>query len=382
MFLEQASRRSLIISLGAACLLTLAFAGCGEEELPSSSESDAGSGGQGSGAGDGNEPGGAGGNEASGGERSSNTGSGGSGAEDGAGGSDSFTSGGNGGSATETPEGGAGGVGESGGEGGADGFENLAHYCAYDEDVGAGGGDGAGGAGSDAPDVGVVTHPVLGPILVDAAGVTLYTVGRDTPGDCDYAPTSDCTTAACLTAWPVFYAGDWTLGAGLDEGVFGTYLRPDGQLQTTYYGWPLYYYQNDTAPGLIGGQGKQGLWHAAEVTPALIVTMRAPGTTTNYIAAANGRSLYVHTLDAPGNGGDEPESACTDKCLKDHPPFLLHTISVVSSLEPTDFTLFERSDGQGLQVAYQGAPLYFDRGTKKPGEVADPMPENWGLAFK
>ncbi len=104
---------------------------------------------------------------------------------------------------------------------------------------------------------------------------------------------------------------------GLDDGVFGTYERPDGNPQTTYYGWPLYYYLNDTATGMVLGQGKQGLWHAAELTPALIVLMRAPGTTVNYVAASNGRSLYVHTLDTIGNGSDDPVSACTEKkCLE------------------------------------------------------------------
>jgi predicted lipoprotein with Yx(FWY)xxD motif len=371
-----------MVTLGAACALSAAFAGCGEDSDPGTGGSESGSSGKNADAGDGNEATGSGGSKSSGGDGSDDTGSGGSGAKTGSGGSGSPGSGGSSGAGAEEPEGGAGGGGEPGGEGGADGYENLALLCVYDEEVGAGGADGAGGAGSDAPDVSVGVHPILGQILVDSAGLTLYTLGRDSPGDCDYAPSSDCTTTACLNTWPVFFAGDRILGAGLDDGVFGTYERPDGTPQTTYYGWPLYYYLNDTATGMVLGQGKQGLWHAAEVNPALIVVMRAPGTTVNYLAASNGRTLYVHTLDTVGSGSDDPVSACTGKCLKDHPPLSLHTISVVSSLEPADFTLFERADGEGLQVAYKGAPLYFDKKTKKPGTIADPMPENWGTALK
>lgn len=388
MHLKYQSSRSFMVTLGAACALAAVFSGCGEDADPNASESSAGSSGQNAEAGDGNEPTGSGGSLATGGDGSNGSGAGGSGAKNGSGGSDSPSSGGsdsNGGSPTEEPEGGSGGAPEaSGGEGGGDdgGYENLSLLCVYDEEVGAGGADGAGGAGSDAPDVSIAVHPILGQILVDAAGLTLYTLGRDAPGDCDYAPTSDCTTTACLNTWPVFYAGDRVLGAGLDDGVFGTYERPDGSPQTTYYGWPLYYYLNDTATGMVGGQGKQGLWHAAKLKPAQIVLMRAPGTTVNYLAAFNGRTLYVHTLDTVGNGSDDPVSACTEKCLKDHPPLSLHSISVVSSLEPADFTLFERADGEGLQVAYKGAPLYFDKDTKKPGQIADPMPENWGTALK
>jgi predicted lipoprotein with Yx(FWY)xxD motif len=362
------SPRSLSITLGTGCALVALFVACGEDADPGAGSA-AGSGGTAAEGGEGNEASSVGG--------SSKGGKSSGGAANGKGGTKSSGSGGDGGQASS--EGGASGA-ESSGAGAAGGHEDLARFCVYNDDVAAAGG--AGGGSGDGPDISITHHPVLGPILVDSAGLTLYTVGRDSPGDCDFPPETDCVTEECLKAWPVFYASHGTLGPGLDEALFGTYERPDGTLQTTYYGWPLYYYANDTSVGQIAGQGKQGLWHAAEVKPPLIVTMRAPGTSVNYLAAANGRSLYIHASDTLGDESDPPKSACTNECLKEHPPLLSNSLTVVSSLEPADFTLFQRADGVGLQVAYKGAPLYFDVTAKKPGKIADPLPNDWELALK
>src|SRR5207253_9686862 len=87
------------------------------------------------------------------------------------------------------------------------------------------------------------------------AGRTLYTYGADWAGDCNYAPISNCVTD-CLVAWPLFNANPRTLAPTLDDHAFGTILRADGAYQTTYFGWPLYYYKTDTGPGVLGGQAK------------------------------------------------------------------------------------------------------------------------------
>ena len=38
-------------------------------------------------------------------------------------------------------------------------------------------------------------------------------------------------------------------------GLIGTMERPDGSVQVTYSGWPLYYYWRDTGPDLGQVQG-------------------------------------------------------------------------------------------------------------------------------
>jgi predicted lipoprotein with Yx(FWY)xxD motif len=47
------------------------------------------------------------------------------------------------------------------------------------------------------------------------------------------------------------------------EGDFGAITREDGKRQTTYKGWPLYYYAGDKAPGDVLGQGLGNVWFVA-----------------------------------------------------------------------------------------------------------------------
>lgn len=94
----------------------------------------------------------------------------------------------------------------------------------------------------------------LGTILVDEDGMTLYLFTKDTQG-------SGASTCAgdCLTAWPAVEAPAQA-GSGVDAAKLGSITRDDGSKQATYNGWPLYYYQDDTAPGLATGQGVGGVW--------------------------------------------------------------------------------------------------------------------------
>ena len=39
--------------------------------------------------------------------------------------------------------------------------------------------------------------------------------------------------------------------------------REDGKRQTTYKGWPLYYFAGDKAPGDVLGQGLGNVWFVA-----------------------------------------------------------------------------------------------------------------------
>jgi predicted lipoprotein with Yx(FWY)xxD motif len=104
--------------------------------------------------------------------------------------------------------------------------------------------------------------------LTNATGFTLYFRETDSGNG-----TSTCT-GGCVTAWPLFYAapGTITLPPGLNASSFGVATRTDGLKQTTYDGYPLYYFVNDKAPGQIAGQGKGGFYPCCSVdattTPA------------------------------------------------------------------------------------------------------------------
>lgn len=91
-----------------------------------------------------------------------------------------------------------------------------------------------------------------GTILVDAAsGLTVYMFTEDVKD----SGTSACT-GGCLTAWPALTvpAGATPTGGPGVTGTLGTITRPDdGTLQVTYDGLPLYFFQNDEAPGDLNG---------------------------------------------------------------------------------------------------------------------------------
>src|SRR4051794_21822319 len=89
-----------------------------------------------------------------------------------------------------------------------------------------------------APTINVSSNPTLGEFLVDSVGNTLYVFSPDVKG------TSVCY-GNCEVAWPVFYTANIRLGSGLKAADFGTITRTDGSKQTTFKGWPLYYYQQD-----------------------------------------------------------------------------------------------------------------------------------------
>ena len=97
-------------------------------------------------------------------------------------------------------------------------------------------------------------------VLTNSAGFTLYWFAPDT------STTSKCT-GSCATYWPPV-KGPATAGSGV-TGTLGVITRPDGTMQATYNGHPLYTYAGDSAPGQNKGNGLNvngGLWSQATVS--------------------------------------------------------------------------------------------------------------------
>ncbi len=95
--------------------------------------------------------------------------------------------------------------------------------------------------------------------LVDANGMTLYYFTRDTQGTASSGSISTCT-GSCTDIWPVFYAGTVSVPSNLNANNFGSLDRGSGVMQTTYKGWPLYYYYLDNATGDTKGHSVNGVW--------------------------------------------------------------------------------------------------------------------------
>jgi predicted lipoprotein with Yx(FWY)xxD motif len=103
-------------------------------------------------------------------------------------------------------------------------------------------------------DIGGVT------VLTNAQGLTLYLFASDTP-------TASKCTGSCAAYWPPLY-GTPRAGPGV-TGKLGTIRRPDGSLQATYDGHPLYTYIGDSGPGQATGNKLDlngGYWYEVRVS--------------------------------------------------------------------------------------------------------------------
>lgn len=93
--------------------------------------------------------------------------------------------------------------------------------------------------------------------LTNMSGRTLYLFTQDTPS----SGNSTCY-GSCATIWPPFYAGaNATFAPSINSSQIGTITRTGGAMQTTYQGWPLYFYAGDSASGQVKGQGVGGTWY-------------------------------------------------------------------------------------------------------------------------
>jgi predicted lipoprotein with Yx(FWY)xxD motif len=105
--------------------------------------------------------------------------------------------------------------------------------------------------------------PSIGAFLVDGDGMTVY------KSYADEKEKSNCT-GDCLTQWPpvlVDRAENLTNGSKTWlEGKLGTIPGPDGYLQVTYKGRPLYYSVLDTGPSDFNGQGIDENWYVVAPT--------------------------------------------------------------------------------------------------------------------
>jgi predicted lipoprotein with Yx(FWY)xxD motif len=199
--------------------------------------------------------------------------------------------------------------------------------------------------------------------LTDSKGMTLYYYTKDADGQ------SACY-GGCAAAWPVFYAPTVTIPSSLDMGDFGTITRTDGTKQTTYYGWPLYYWAKDKSPGDATGEGVGKVWYILK-SPWYSVTVSTSATLGNYLVDENGMALYWFTKDSVG------QSACSGDCLKAWPAFSVDTIIAPSALNPADFGTITRADGT-KQTTYKGYPLYYwFKDTKRGDTTGQDVEKVW-----
>ncbi|MGC9324143.1 MAG: COG4315 family predicted lipoprotein [Desulfomonilia bacterium] len=99
----------------------------------------------------------------------------------------------------------------------------------------------------------VLSKEGMGNYLADGKGRTLYWFKNDVMGK------STCS-GACIEKWPAFYSEAINVLEPLSPKEFGSITREDGTKQTTFRGFPLYYWVKDTAKGDTTGHGVNDVW--------------------------------------------------------------------------------------------------------------------------
>lgn len=94
------------------------------------------------------------------------------------------------------------------------------------------------------------THSQLGTFLTADNGRTVYLFEKDTGSK------STCF-GACAAGWPPVTTSGMapTTSGTANASLVGTTTRPDGTVQVTYAGHPIYFFSADTAPGQTNGEG-------------------------------------------------------------------------------------------------------------------------------
>jgi len=213
-----------------------------------------------------------------------------------------------------------------------------------------------------------------GSYLVDGSGRTLYLFARDLPAGGGNVAVSNCTGSSsdmnsCVHFWPIFHAAN-NVVQGIDPNDLGEITRTaDGLKQSTYKGWPLYYFLNDSTPGAINGEAIAD-WFVIR-SPFYTVMSLTDAQGTKRLVDASGRSLYLFTQDT---AGPNPISACTgtpgdrNTCVGNWPIFAVSSVVVPSAIGAGQLSNFTRGDGQ-QQTAFNGQPLYYFVDDQVPGDL-------------
>lgn len=231
----------------------------------------------------------------------------------------------------------------------------------------------------------ITSHTQFGQILTDADGKALYFFSNDTKA------TSTCT-GNCLTAWPVYYSKEASSDSKLDKTLLGEITRADGSKQSTYKGWPLYYYAGDSQAGQVKGDAVNKIWYVAKPDYVLMVANAqlvgqdtknylndyTEGTgNTVYLTDDKGRTLYGFKQDKFNKNNYTASDFSNDDIW---PIFQKETGSLPSMVSTTDIaviTVFGKK-----QLTYKGWPLYYFVQDQQRGDnkgVSFPKPGIWPI---
>jgi len=235
-------------------------------------------------------------------------------------------------------------------------------------------------------DLQITDNATYGSILTDGSGNTLYFFSLDADG-------ASACVGGCLDNWPVFYDDNPYLSEGLNRDDFGSIDRGEGVMQTTYKGWPLYYFANDNAAGDVNGEGLINKWFVAKPDYTVMLTdnQLVGNDGLNYTGDyTEGDEVIQHLVDAYGHtlytwsNDRNDRNRFTAADLSNNgawPMFNAEGMIVPSTLDAADFDVID-VHGES-QLTFKGWPLsHFGldalRGDTKG--VSVPAPGIWPVA--
>lgn len=208
----------------------------------------------------------------------------------------------------------------------------------------------------------LATDAKFGSVLTDKDGKTLYFFASDAAG------TPTCT-GGCETAWPLYYSADASTDLNLNKAEVGEVTRADGRKQSTYRGYPLYYFASDAAKGDIKGDGVGGIWFVAKPDYSLMLAnAQLFGNNTNYTSTyavgtgktiyltdSKGRTLYAFAPDK--NGVNTYTKSATQEGI--WPVYESEVLNVPSAVAKADVGVITVATIGKKQLTYKGWPLYY-----------------------
>ena len=242
---------------------------------------------------------------------------------------------------------------------------------------------------AEGTDIKLMEDAELGMVLTDSSGFTLYYFTKDALPD-----TSLCT-GGCVTNWPLFYVENPELGAGLDMDDFSSIEHPEGGKQTTYKGWPLYYFKNDLDPGETKGEAVGNVWFVAKPDYTIMLMdgllTGKDGVTYNsnyepgeevvqYFVDEYGRAIYIFINDT------YDQNNFTNPDFSNNPVWPIYEEELQRMASTLDPSLFGSIDVFGRnQLTYNGWPLYYFQEESLRGDatgVSVPSPGVWPVAVQ
>lgn len=236
----------------------------------------------------------------------------------------------------------------------------------------------------------ISTNSQFGQIITDEDGHALYFFSDDANGN------SSCVDD-CIDKWPAFYAENIELSIGLEKSDFGEIKRADGNMQTTYKSWPLYYFSpnSDGKPeeaGLVSCDGANGTWFVAKPDYSIMIAhaqligedgVKYKSDYTEgeelsfYFTDAYGNTLYRFVNDKYNTNNYTANDFSNNDLW---PIFYTDILSFPSTLNNADFAMIDVFGKK--QLTYKGNPLYYfsqdlNRGDNKG--VSFPSPGVWPI---